>query len=389
MRERSGRNSGGRRSRRRGITLLLTLIVLVLLAVVLVEFQTDATLHERTEQFRLDRLQCRYAAESGMIIGTAMIKQARQRRFERSAAPNPSAEPNAPVGSLPASEPNVGTEPAALPPEPTAPERPAFVMIQRTLEIGPATVTIEIHDENAKWPLLWLLRSPFDMGSASDGAEKSLRRWAESLGVPFEVVRETVARAQVIGRPLPLPLAPIQFTGGTDSGRLSIRGRRANYAERVAQTKKRYEIMTQFAAQWQYALTHDPKAQVLRQALAGRPGDYHEYLSPWGACQINLNTAPAELLYCAFADLGLTAGQAQAIVDYRRQTPLGTPNMLHNVQGLDVQLVNNLAGIGVVTSDTFSIHVDAAIGRIHARLTGGVYQDLDWRILAAGIFPED
>ena len=379
-------------ARKRGITLLLTLLALVVVTVLLVEFQSDAVVATRTEQFRLETLQCRYAAESAVVMARAMIQASRRKR---PASTTPTAaeqpEPNEPSLAEPNdvySEPNESslTLPDVEPATPTEP-RPAFVIAYETFEIGPATVTIEIHDENAKWPLYWFLQSPFESTQSASAAQDAFNRFSQRLGVDRTVAREAAQRAQDMGRGIEVPPPPARVASRSRGGQLQPRSRRVDFAERAAELEKLQKGMVQFASRWQAQLVKDGPEGTLTQPVTELPGRFDEYLSPWGVAQLNLNTASAPLLEAAYSPLGLTKQQAQDIARYAATQPLRSVNNLHFVQSLDVQLVNNLSAVSVVSSTMYSVHVEARVGRITTRLVGGIFQDLDWNVRIAGVFP--
>ena len=374
-----------RTNRKRGVTLLITLIVLVILAIIIVQFQTEATLHVRSNQFRFDRLQCRYAAESGIIVAAQMIKQARRQPHTLQSP----AEPTLEEASM--EDPNLLGDIDLPPLEDTELQEPlpSFVMMKKTIEIGPVRVELEIHDENAKWPLYWLARSPFESSSTTK-AEQSFRNYTRKLGVTALTSRNVIKQTQGLAQPLNLPKPPVIIQKTGSKGRLTRRsGDRLKYADRIRERLERNKHMAVFAAQWYQHLKDDPKFDLFRQKLEGRPGDFADYLSMWGTFEINVNTASEDLIYFTFQSVGLTEQQAKAIVARREQKPYTNTGELQLVKGLGIGLSNAIRGLCEVNSNTYSIHVDARFGRIRSRLLGGVYFDFGDRIQLAAVFSGD
>jgi len=375
-----------RTNRKRGVTLLITLIVLVILTIIIVQFQTEATIHVRSNQFRFDRLQCRYAAESGIIVAAQMIKQARRQPHSL----QPPVEPILEEASM--EDPNLLGD-IELPPLEdieSQEQLPSFVMIKKTIDIGPVQVELEIHDENAKWPLYWLVRSPFESSSANTKAEQSFRNYTRKLGITALTSRNVIKQAQGLAQPLNLPKPPVIIQKSGPKGRLTRRaGARLKYAERVRERLERNKHMAVFAAQWYQHLKDDPKFESLRQEMEDRPGDFADYLSMWGTFEININTASEDLIYFTFQNVGLTQQQAKAIVARREQRPYTNTGELQLVKGLGIGLSNTIRGLCDVKSNTFSIYVDARFGRIRSRLLGGVYFDFGDKMQLAAVFPGD
>jgi len=372
-------------NRKRGVTLLITLIVLVILAIIVVQFQTEATLHVRSNQFRFDRLQCRYAAESAIIVAAQTIKQARRRPQTLPASPVPTKDDP----SL--EDPNLLDEMDLPPLEDSASSEPlpSFVMMKKTIQVGPVQVDLEIHDENAKWPLYWLLRSPFDSTSANTKAEQNFRNYTRKLGITALTSRNVIKQAQGLAQPLNLPKPPVRIQKVGAKKRLLRRPARISYAERVQERLNRNKNMAVFASQWYENLKDNPDFESFQENLEDRPGAFDDYLSMWGTFEINVNTASEDLIYCTFQSVGLTQQQAQAIVARREQKPYSNTGELQLVKGLGIELSNTIRGLCEVKSNTYSIHVDARLGRIRSRLLGGVYFDFADKMQLAAVFSGD
>lgn len=378
--------TNNRKKHKKGVTLLITLIVLVILAIVVVQFQTEATIHIRSNQFRFERLQCRYAAESGIIVAAQMIKFARRKpdmfQLTVEQAPEEASmeDPNqlADIDLPPLEDPD---SQGPLPP---------FVLTRKTIEIGSVEVELEIHDENAKWPLYWLARSPFEQSSANTKAEQGFRNYVRKLGVNTQTGRDVIKQTQGLAQPLNLPKPPVIIQkAAAGSRRLSRRSRRVSYADRVRERLERNKYMAVFAAQWHQHLKDDPKFESFHQELNRFPGKFADYISMWGTFEININTASEDLIWCTFQSVGLTKRQAEAIVARREQSLYSTTGELQSVKELGVGLSNTIRELCVVKSNMYSIHVDARFGRIRSQLLGGVYFDFGDKMKLAAVFSGD
>ena len=129
------------------MALFLCLVVLIVLSVAIVRFQVDTTLTLRASSYQLEQLQCSYAAESGLVYARKMVneldKELRKKRSEASKAVNTSLKQEI--------DPNLLKEIFGLEEEPNEEivSVPSWILKEHTLDVGPVTVTIEIHDENA------------------------------------------------------------------------------------------------------------------------------------------------------------------------------------------------------------------------------------------------
>jgi hypothetical protein len=372
--------------RQRGITLLLTLMVLVILAVVIVQFQADAALQIRSGSYRLERQQCRYAAESAIIVAARLIEQ----------------ELKGPVSTLDEGLPEEETTARNLPDpnlddetydydfeENQLTDKPHFVMLLQNMDIGGADVNIEVYDENAKWPLFWLVRSPYDSRTTNTQSRNAFYKYAAGMDVRSADASRLSQLVNTLGDSLNLPPAPVIITKSSRSQSLSRRGRRIEYVERIAQEETLQKVMGAFATRWRDYLRENPDLEPVREPLKDMPGTFSDYISMWGANYINLNTASAEVLETAFEPLGLTKRQVQAIVEYRRQTPFTNTGQLTNVPGISPTLSNNMRDLCVIKSRTFSVHVEARYGRARYRLMGGLYADHRNRLQKSAVFSGD
>ena len=377
---------------RRGITLLMLLLVLVVLASVIVVFQSDAAVQIRSSQHRLDRQQCRYAAESGFVIGAELVRQ----YLREPLAVVPEAVPaDAEIPEEGLTDPNQLPEPnsfgeeAFILPELEEEALPTFVLMRRKIKVAEAVVEIEIHDENAKWPMFWLLSSPFDADKAYANSEKAFLDFSNKLEVGSSDAKVVGRRARELSRNLKIPQAPLQVSKKARAQNISRRGRRLKYADKIAAYKDRYAIMGCFASIWHNNRKDDEDLEFLEEPLAEMPGTVSDYLSMWGTNMINLNTASDELLEAAFKGFGLNAKQVESIIGYRTQQPFRNTGNLNDVGGMSIETINNVRGLCVVRSDTFSVYVKARVGRIEYRLVGGVYSDFDFKLQKSAVFSGD
>lgn len=358
---------------RRGMALLFTLMILVLITAMLVQYQVEATLFVRSSSYRLENLQCRYAAESGLVISHNIIRNMIFGRLPN--APTEETEPPDPNSLLDGLDPN-GLGSGGEDPNDWAffveelPEKETFVVKTEELEIGEAEVTIEIQDESAKWPMLWLLRSPF---RGSD-AQKQFLSYAKEMNFESGDARRTVKLVKSIGRKLDklLPPPEVQVQVRTTSRRRARR-RFRNYNKRLEEEQKRREVMGEFARQWQEALNTEEDYQVLQEYLPEKANGFNDFLGVWGSNVININTASAEVIESAFNGLGITGQNAEAIVAFRETTRFNNKSELNNVPGLKKQMVTRMLPLVTVKSDSYSVYVTARLGRTEYNLIGSVY----------------
>ena len=371
----------------RGMTLLLTLMVLMILAIITVQFQSDAAVHLRASSNRFERMQCRYAAESGIVIGTVMVRE--KLREVRQRIQEAAAREAAGI-----TEPNETELPDTDDPEPNEFDRtdglPSYIFDQLQMELADVDLDIEIHDENAKWPLIWILRPPLAGSRGRNLARQSLERFAELLETENIDTAAIDILARKIGDRLNLPPAEAQFRPVTQStapdkapattgrSRRYRRSRARRTSRRSSRQKrrdarKRQTLMPIFADKWIERIAHDSDVGDVREPLPTMPGALTDYLGYWGTCQININTASAELLESAFASQNLSTEMAQAIVDYRTTHPYTSTSQLSDVEGITDEFERKIQPLCVTEGKYYSVHGIARRGRTQFRLIGGVY----------------
>ena len=403
------------RRSRRGVTLLLTLIVLIVLAATIVQFQADASLQMRSSSHRVEMLRCRYAAESGIVMGQVMIKDVidKNRAFytlartgktlgeddisgwNRFELPDETPlDPNllalglseAELAAMGLSDPNLlsSEDPGLFEP---APSYTGVVVGSVTTDIGGVTVTIEVHDEDAKFPVLWLLSSPFGR-SRSGPAEKALKTLADQTGVDEEVAENAVEVIRRVGKPLNLPPPTVTVQSSSGTSRKRGRSRRAlGLDKQMAEMRDRRRLMGVFAHLFQADLLHNPESAELASTLLDGEAMFPELLGLWGNNQINLNTASPELLEGALESIGMTHEMARAIVIYRNEQPFTHVVDLKKIDAVNRDTLDKMRRLCKVLSDTFSIHVTARLGRTECRLFSGLYKNRKGVFLNMGVVP--
>ncbi len=363
------KKKNNKKYRPKGLTLLVTLMVLVILAVVIVQFQVDATLQNRASSYRIERLQCRYAAESGIALGSHIIRMiyrkgvAEDREKFPGDLPDSWQDPNAVTEpNLPDSFINLQTTPVE--------DLPWFIIQKKTLDVNGVEVTVEVHDENAKWPLVWLLSSPFDRAGRSDIVGRSFEKYAELLQLDDQTFDDAVDLINSLSTSLPLPPPPVSYSG--TGLRMAPKGRRGSWIDTLAEVQYRHKVMGNFARYWYKHFELRPD-DPLMQELEEMPVSFADCVSIWGAFHININTAPPPVLQSVFQPLGLDPRTFFALIDYRDQTPFYSITQLEDIKEITTIMRQKIQPLIIPKSRTYSVHVNARLGRTSCHLVSCVY----------------
>jgi len=412
-----------RKSKKRGFALLLTLMVLVLLAGLIVHFQADSALQVRASRYRLQQLQCRYAAESALVAAMQLIRSAQLEGIYRQPTEAPTTEsllaslgipgiddpcraavlsglldPCAPADPCSVFDPCSLLDPCSvLDPCSLAEllrealeaggfwEEPSpFQFMKKTVKIGSVSVEIRIFDENSKYPVYWMLQGPIE--NSKDHGGKSLQLLGTRVGASPEAVRQATSLVQEIGQPLKV-IKPISYLYRRSYSRGTVRSRSMTWrlkptgikptlnGKPVTHTKLLHHQMSAFHTQWRDTLREDDKYEDLQTPLADQNVSLADYLGTWGNGTININTAPAEVLEAAFRPLGFTPANAKAIVEYRKKRPFQHTTHMFRVGGLNRTTMYAIRTLCTTQSDTYSVRVKARLGRAQYNLWGGIYKD--------------
>ncbi|AQT69642.1 Type II secretory pathway, component PulK [Anaerohalosphaera lusitana] len=360
--------------RQKGAALILVLLVLVLASTAVYTIGSRMSTHRHREQYVIDYQNARYAADSAMKYALATVgemdfelrqseyatefwdfsdlfqlNEEEYKQLQLYLAANPELmfdksdiyKKGTKLNDLkksgefktidefferadydnPAVDPNTVTVPG-----PYGPEWP-YVTDPMEIEIGDATVKIEIEDENAKMPIMWpTIKDEEYRRQAKD----SFDIFCGYMGLSWEDVDllekqlDTVAEYKEF-KPSTKPTAtekPVKQTSRPSQP--NARDRRRNTANR-SRTVTRRRSATADAGDFA-RLLHGSIVDLEKLAEPiDNTGDRYvaplKYLAVWGSQKVNINTAPRHVLEAAFAFGGSPAEVTEAVIQERKQQP--------------------------------------------------------------------
>jgi len=390
-----------RQQKRRGFTLLLTLMMLVLLAGLIVQFQLDTSLQVRAGEYRIQELQCRYAAESALVVAMQLIRQKQKEIRELSIKPISEDEES----SLGDEEENIEEDPCQII-DPNSVEegegydlmeeaeevKESFLFHRETVDVGTAKVEIKIYDENSKLPIQWVLHSPIE--SPHSKKNQPLKELSAKLQAIKTAADMADSLVRSIEKNIKIP-PPDRYIYHRSMGRRRrgstwrIRSsRRALTKELRQKDPEKYfrQTMTMYAREWQDELQNNTKYEPLLMPLQNQPGSLSDYLGVWGHEKININRASAEVMLAAFGPLGFTREMADEIIEYREKRPFKSTGFLIKINSLSRSLVYPLRYLGTASSDTFTVRVRARLGRAEYKLWSNIYKNKKGQFVQQGVF---
>jgi len=202
-----------------------------------------------------------------------------------------------------------------------------FVVEPVELKIGSATVKIEIEDENAKYPLGWAMLEGKDVKREARAALETFCEWMEMDSREIDSLKRQVEEMSEI-KPFKLYFKPIvKRTPIKTRARSARRGRRTT--RRTTRHKTRtISVFEQMAQQSTDFAKLFHSSLIDTEALA-RPTIVSEdrkestlkYMGTWATREVNINTAPRHVLEAAFTFGGDADRFAEEIIQRRRITP--------------------------------------------------------------------
>ncbi len=369
---------------RSGVALIFVIIVLVILTAIVYRMSSSISRWKHRQQYVIDYQTARYACESGLKYALAAIsnlapayvsrpnepdfsdlfnmsdeeyKQMMQDWAEKIAAEVDSnqlskndftsqkldfsflSETNDvnEFGSLfaaSAADANAQQQKLVVP-GPYGPPWP-YVTEPVEIEFGDAHVMIEIIDENAKLPLSWGISSDQDTERETKAAVVTFCEWMQMepneikpLLVQLEAVKEI--------KPFSVNLKPVvtattQRAGGEDENvGESPRGRRMSRRARLRASRARSRTVQETRPDIGHTkdfakLMHSPMIDLEKLAKPvnedeNRSESALKYISLWGTGQVNVNTAPRQVLEAAFVFGGDAPQIAEQIIKLRKTEP--------------------------------------------------------------------
>ncbi len=202
-----------------------------------------------------------------------------------------------------------------------------FITEPVEFEIGPATVRIEIEDENAKYPVGWVLMGDDDkqlQREALAGFE-TFCEWMDVNGVQIDELKDQLKQISEI-KPFKLGLKPItrvERTPISTRTRTPTRTRRTR-TPRVQMTRTIIPVSAQIAdhAKLLHSSLIDTEVLARPTIISERRKESAlKYMGMWGSRKVNINTAPRHVLEAAFTFGGDADEIAEEIIQRRRIKP--------------------------------------------------------------------
>ncbi|MGB8227132.1 MAG: type II secretion system protein GspK [Sedimentisphaerales bacterium] len=279
-----------------------------------------------------------------------------------------------------------------------------YVVEPVEIEFGDARVRIEIIDENAKLPLCWGISSDEKVKKEAKAAVVTFCEWMQMEPNEIEPLLKQLAGIKEI-KPFSVNLKPVvtatsqqaapveEEANKSPQSRRMARRARTRASQRTRSTTVQ-ETRSQMAHTMDFAkLMHSPMIDLEELAKPvnedeNRSESALKYISLWGTGQVNVNTAPRQVLEAAFTFGGDAAEIAEQIIKMRKEIPF------QNIDDLKKRLFSYNDSIekskSYITfqSNCFSIRVSATSGVAKVSATAGVKKEKEGNAQKIGIIIE-
>ncbi len=257
-------------------------------------------------------------------------------------------------------------------------------------EIGSAKVTIEIEDENAKYPLGWVLLAD---DKQRDAAGVGWTTFCEWMGYTSEEITELNQDLAAIAKAKPfktefkeekaeVPLTANQrtrITRSTPKATSAAAAKRTTGKKTVSVAEQIQQQNKEFAT-----LLH---SSLLNTALLSRPSIVSDsrqesamkYLGLWSTRHVNINTAPRNVLEAAvsFGSVMHAPKIAETIIQQRKIKPVADVNEIKQAMLGYSDTIEKCRDYLTTASTVFTIRVTAVSGAARATAIAAVSKEGD------------
>jgi hypothetical protein len=272
-------------------------------------------------------------------------------------------------------------------PGPYGPEWP-LITEPTELELGDAKIRIEIADENAKLPLVWSFTEDSEVRRAAGDSTDLFCEWMQMNRDQIKDLRE---RLDVIAGKKAFSLKPKAVTVTVPTPRVSrtvsrtpatADGQGSKTAE--SRTPTTIDVRQQRApiansSDFVRLLTSSLiDLESLAQPLPNTGKRYEapiKYLGLWGATQVNINTAPRQVLEAAFMFGGNYVEIADGIIKARREKPFKDTDELQDKLYTYGESIRKALPYITTTSTCLTIKVTARCGAATASSIASVLKN--------------
>jgi hypothetical protein len=253
-----------------------------------------------------------------------------------------------------------------------------FVIEPVEFKIGSVAVRIEIEDENAKYPIGWMLLDDKEVQREASAGLETFCEWMDINSVRVDSLKEELKGISEI-KTFKLEFEPVTVSGEPNAAAATSRGardRRSSRRRRVRQTTVPASVhIADFAKLFHSSLIDAEALAAPTIASESRKESALKYMGLWASNKVNINTAPRQVLEAAFTFGGDADKIAEEIIQRRRIKPFT------DIEDLRKSLFKYSDSIGkcekyiMMTSRFFTVRITAVSGVAETSMVFAVTKD--------------
>lgn len=254
-----------------------------------------------------------------------------------------------------------------------------FVIEPVEFKIGSVTVRIEIEDENAKYPLGWMLLDDKEAQRGASAGLETFCEWMDINSVQVDSLKQELKGISEI-KTFKLDFEPVTISGEPNAAAVTRRGTRGRSSVSQKRTGQTTTIpasvnIADFAKLFHSSLIDTEALAMPTIVSESRKESALKYMGLWASNKVNINTAPRQVLEAAFTFGGDADKIAEEIIQRRRIKPFT------DIEDLRKSLLKYSDSIGkcekyiTTTSRFFTIKITAASGVAEASIVFAITKD--------------
>jgi hypothetical protein len=256
-----------------------------------------------------------------------------------------------------------------------------FVKEPVEFEIGSTTVKIQIEDENAKYPAGWAIMGDEKVQREAQASLQTFMEWMGYSSDQIESVRGQLSQISAI-KPFKVDFqAIVQRTPVTAQTPNPVR--RGARPQRAVAYKTTNVQATELAARQTKDFSKLFHCSLLDTQMLASPTITSEtrkesalkYMGLWGSTQVNINSAPRQVLEAAFTFGGDASQITEEIIKLRREKPFKDIDELKKELYKFSDTIEKSKPYITTTSKVFTMHVTAVNGTAKASAVVVVLKD--------------
>jgi len=255
------------------------------------------------------------------------------------------------------------------------------------IEIGTAKVRIEIEDENAKYPVGWLMMDDKSVQREVTAGFETFCEWLEVNEVQLDLLKEQFERIKEI-KPFKIEFKPIttverQPVSTPQPPASTSKTSRSRVRPPAMQNVRKTTSAEEQAAEQCVDFAKLCHSTLLDTEMLARPIVLSEtrkesalkYIGLWATMKVNINTAPRHVLEAAFAFGGDADIIAEEIIQRRRIKPFASIEDLRQELFRYSESIEKSQKFITTVSQIFTIKVTAASGVAKTSAVIGILKD--------------